>query len=150
MTGLPPGWIETKIGSIARIETGSTPPKGDAAFYGPELPFYKLGDLDKLDVPSEEFAPRVPRLPTSSAPSRATSPKPANGSTTCPGRAATRRRQSMRPKASAGSAMRVKRNGRGGGGHGRIRTCRAALIGSHLLPWWSIRQRTAACSRLVL
>jgi type I restriction enzyme, S subunit len=46
MTELPIGWEETKIGEIARIETGSTPSKSSAGYYAKEVCFFKPGDLD--------------------------------------------------------------------------------------------------------
>jgi hypothetical protein len=45
MSELPIGWEETKIGEIARIETGSTPPKGNTDYYAREVCFFKPGDL---------------------------------------------------------------------------------------------------------
>ncbi len=47
MSVLSKGWRQTTIGSIATIETGSTPPKKHAHFYGGNKPFYKPGDLDR-------------------------------------------------------------------------------------------------------
>lgn len=46
MSELPLGWIQTTIGEIARIETGSTPPKRNAEYYSREICFFKPGDLD--------------------------------------------------------------------------------------------------------
>jgi type I restriction enzyme S subunit len=46
MSELPVGWEETTIGEIARIETGSTPPKSNTDYYGREICFFKPGDLD--------------------------------------------------------------------------------------------------------
>lgn len=50
MTELPPGWAQTQIGEIARIETGNTPPKSDTTLYAREVCFFKPGDLDIGDV----------------------------------------------------------------------------------------------------
>jgi hypothetical protein len=46
MSDVPTGWVETKIGAIARIETGVTPPKNIASHYGRDICFFKPGDLD--------------------------------------------------------------------------------------------------------
>jgi type I restriction enzyme S subunit len=46
MSEVPTGWVKAKIGAIARIETGSTPPKKNASHYGRDICFYKPGDLD--------------------------------------------------------------------------------------------------------
>jgi type I restriction enzyme S subunit len=53
MSELPPGWEETTIGEIARIETGSTPTKLDAGYYAKEVCFFKPGDLDVGAVASQ-------------------------------------------------------------------------------------------------
>jgi type I restriction enzyme, S subunit len=46
MSEVPTGWVKAKIGAIARIETGSTPPKKNASHYGRDICFFKPGDLD--------------------------------------------------------------------------------------------------------
>jgi type I restriction enzyme, S subunit len=46
VSDVPTGWVETKIGAIARIETGSTPPKKNASHYARDICFFKPGDLD--------------------------------------------------------------------------------------------------------
>jgi type I restriction enzyme S subunit len=46
MSEVPRGWVKAKIGAIARIETGSTPPKKNASHYGRDICFFKPGDLD--------------------------------------------------------------------------------------------------------
>lgn len=43
---LPKGWIWSRLGSLFRTITGTTPPTGDASLYGGEYPFYKPSDLD--------------------------------------------------------------------------------------------------------
>jgi type I restriction enzyme S subunit len=53
MSELPPGWEQTKIGEIARIETGNTPPKSNREYYAREVCFYKPGDLDPGGVVSQ-------------------------------------------------------------------------------------------------
>jgi type I restriction enzyme S subunit len=46
MNEVPTGWVKATIGAIARIETGSTPPKKNASHYGRDICFFKPGDLD--------------------------------------------------------------------------------------------------------
>ena len=43
---LPKGWKIVMISEIAKIETGTTPPKINPDFYGDEYPFYKPTDLE--------------------------------------------------------------------------------------------------------
>jgi type I restriction enzyme, S subunit len=73
MSDLPSGWAAAEIGEIARIETGNTPPKGNAALYGREICFFKPGDLDaggivtrSEDMVSEAGAAVGRLLPTNS------------------------------------------------------------------------------------
>jgi type I restriction enzyme S subunit len=47
MSELPQGWVETVIGELTQIETGSTPPTTQAEYYGGEIPFFKPGDLEQ-------------------------------------------------------------------------------------------------------
>lgn len=73
MNELPSGWVATEIGEIARIETGSTPPKSNSAFYGRDVCFFKPGDLDaggvvthSEDMVSKSGADAGRLLPTNS------------------------------------------------------------------------------------
>lgn len=43
---LPKGWKIVMISEIAKIETGTTPPKINPKFYGDQYPFYKPTDLE--------------------------------------------------------------------------------------------------------
>jgi type I restriction enzyme S subunit len=43
---LPEGWTWAMIEQIGKTTTGFTPPKGDASFFGGDIPFFKPSDLD--------------------------------------------------------------------------------------------------------
>jgi len=43
---LPHGWVWTRVGEIGQVETGTTPPKARAEYYGKNYPFYKPTDLN--------------------------------------------------------------------------------------------------------
>ena len=55
----PAGWTWATIEQLGRIETGSTPPKAEAANYGDEVPLVKPGEL--LDHPVAEAADNLTR-----------------------------------------------------------------------------------------
>jgi type I restriction enzyme, S subunit len=42
---LPKNWKWVKLGEVGRIETGTTPSKGNSEYYGNEIPFFKPTDL---------------------------------------------------------------------------------------------------------
>ena len=56
---LPKGWRHgPKLGEVCGVATGSTPPKGEARFYGGMIPWVKPDDLEKsiyVDSSSEYF-----------------------------------------------------------------------------------------------
>ena len=43
---LPDGWTWASVEQLGDVETGFTPPKGNAAFFGGDIPFFKPTDLD--------------------------------------------------------------------------------------------------------
>lgn len=43
---LPEGWVWTRIEEIGEVETGTTPPKSKAEYYGKDYRFYKPTDLN--------------------------------------------------------------------------------------------------------
>lgn len=47
---LPKGWVETKIGKVAKIITGNTPSKNISEYYGGNICWVKPGDLHKEKI----------------------------------------------------------------------------------------------------
>jgi len=46
LSDLPEGWVWAKVGEIGLVETGNTPSKSQAAYYGRDYNFYKPTDLN--------------------------------------------------------------------------------------------------------
>lgn len=51
---LPNGWEWTRLGNVGLTQTGSTPKKSDAHFYGSGIPFIKPGDISEGRILSYE------------------------------------------------------------------------------------------------
>ena len=50
-----PGWRDTTLGDVARTSSGGTPSRGRSEFFGPGVPWLKIGDLNEgLVVKAEE------------------------------------------------------------------------------------------------
>lgn len=67
MTGLPPGWTETTLGEVAKWGSGGTPKAGTAEYYGGEIPWSVIGDLNDGVVTSTSAAITAAGLANSSA-----------------------------------------------------------------------------------
>ena len=50
MSDLPPGWVETTLGEAARWGSGGTPKADNARYYGGEIPWAVIGDLNDAVV----------------------------------------------------------------------------------------------------
>lgn len=57
---LPRGWAEVRLGDVAEISTGTTPPASNRDYYGGELPFIKPSSL--LDQPIADAEETVSTL----------------------------------------------------------------------------------------
>jgi type I restriction enzyme S subunit len=50
MTGLPDGWMLESLSAVASWGSGGTPQAGNAAFYGGDIPWAVIGDLNEATV----------------------------------------------------------------------------------------------------